>query len=292
MNRKVAISTGAGVVVIGLLYIFFFSAPGGSAATERFVVPLGSSRNDVAQRLKDEGLIRSAVAFGLVHRSAVAPGGYHLAKTMNVFRVSRALSVSSYMTWVSIPEGSTKAEVAALLAETLDWTRAQENEFLKTDIAAAAPLSEGVYFPTTYLLPKGESVASTTARIYAKFNEEFAPYAAEALRQNIKWTTVLRLASLVQAEAAGLEDMSLVAGILWNRLLDGMRLQVDVAPDTYREAGLPAQPINNPGLGAIRAALEPEKTGCLYYIHDERGIIHCSATFAEHRANVERYLKE
>ena len=131
------------------------------------------------------------------------------------------------------------------------------------------------------------------------------------------WTTGLRLASVVQREAAGKEDMPLVAGILWNRLLKGMKLEVDstvqyargktdkcwwapIKPgditeidspyNTYKYKGLPPHPIDNPGIDAIEAVLNPTETDCLYYLHDNNGQIHCAKTYEEHKANIEKYL--
>lgn len=51
-----------------------------------------------------------------------------------------------------------------------------------------------------------------------RFDEQFAPYISQFAQQNIKWTTGLKLASIVQREAGGKSDMPLIAGILWNRL--------------------------------------------------------------------------
>ncbi len=290
-NLKISVGIAVGIAVIGLLYVFCFSAPGGNGELQRFVVPLDAQQSAAVQSLKTGGFIRNAFAFELIHRGDIAPGGYHLADDMNVFQISRILSEPPYMEWVVIPEGLTKARIATLLAQALDWTSAQKSEFLVYNVAAAAPLTEGIFFPDTYLIPLGETVASTTERLYDKFNEKFAPYAAEALKQNVKWTTVVKFASLIQAEAAGPQDMQLISGILWNRLLSGMRLQVDAASSTYREAGLPAQPIDNPGLEAISAVLDPTKTNCLYYLHDQAGVIHCAATYAEHEANIKKYLQ-
>jgi len=150
------------------------------------------------------------------------------------------------------------------------------------------------------------------------FDEKFAPYLPQFAKQNIIWTTGLRLASIVQREAAGKQDMPLIAGILWNRLLKEMKLEVDAtvqyargktetgwwAPikpsdigeidspyNTYKYQGLPPHPISNPGIDAIEAVLNPTETDCLYYLHDDNRQIYCAATYEEHVANIEKYLR-
>ena len=39
-----------------------------------------------------------------------------------------------------------------------------------------------------------------------------------------------------------------------------MPLQVDVAPVTYKERGLPSEPILNPGLKSVQAAMNPKSS--------------------------------
>jgi UPF0755 protein len=122
--------------------------------------------------------------------------------------------------------------------------------------------------------------------------------------------------------------MPLISGIIWNRLLNGMRLQIDAtiqyargldgyekeAEDlqvgksnwwtpmkkedkeidspynTYKYEGLPPTPIANPGIPAIEAALYPQETDCIYYLHSDYQI-HCSSNYDDHLDNIERYLK-
>jgi len=110
--------------------------------------------------------------------------------------------------------------------------------------------------------------------------------------------------------------MPLISGIIWNRLLKGIKLDIDAtvayakgnikdgfwAPpkkadlkidspyNTYLYKGLPPTPICNPGIEAISAALYPASTTCLYYFHDENKIIHCSKSYEEHQENIKKYL--
>ena len=70
-----------------------------------------------------------------------------------------------------------------------------------------------------------------------------------------------------------------------------MSLQADAAPETYKTRGLPKLPIGNPGLLAIKAAIYPQSSPYLYYLHDKNGDIHYAKSFAEHQRNIAKYLK-
>ena len=109
--------------------------------------------------------------------------------------------------------------------------------------------------------------------------------------------------------------MKLISGIIWNRIFSGMKLQIDatlqyakgseedgwwekVNPkdknidspyNTYLHKELPPSPIANPGLAAIEAAYNPQKTSCLFYMHDKNRIIHCAKTYEEHKKNIQKY---
>ena len=221
------------------------------------------------------------------------------------------------MKWVVIPEGLRKEQIAEILATELGWSDQEKSDWVTKYTVMNDDYIEGVYFPDTYLIPKDESGLQIAQRFIDKFNEQFAPYAEKFAAQNIKWTTALKIASLIQRETGSKEDMPLIAGIIWNRLLQGMKLDIDAtlqyargdtgngwwAPitvadkqidspyNTYLHSGLPPHPICNPGIDTIDAVLNPAKTECLYYLHDSNGQIHCAKTYEEHKANIEKYLK-
>lgn len=222
-----------------------------------------------------------------------------------------------YMKWVVIPPGLRKEEIATLLTTALGWTTKQKTEWITKSTTTKPEYIEGVYAPDTYLIPVGEKPSVVATRLIAKFNEGFAPYLPEFTAKNIKWTSALTLASIVQREAANVADMPLIAGILWNRLNQNMMLDVDAtlqyirgntgngwwAPisiadkqidspfNTYEHTGLPPHPISNPSLDAINAVLNPATTDCLYYLHDGNHVTHCATTYAEHQTNIQLYLK-
>jgi UPF0755 protein len=321
-TKWIAIAVAAVVIaiIVIVVYMSMFSAPQKNAEPERFIVALGSNKTKIIKQLQTDGFIKSPWAFNFAlnwkGEKDIKAGGYKISKSMDTWEIAVVLSGKPYMKWVVIPEGLRKEEIADIIALALGWNNEQKQEWITKDTAAKYDYIEGVYFPDTYLIPVDESPSDVAERLRLKFEEQFAPYAQEALKQNIKWDTLLKISSIVQREAAGKDDMPLVAGILWNRLLAGMKLEVDatvqyargktsggwwspIKPadkridslyNTYKYKGLPPHPIDNPGIEAIKAALYPAKTECLYYLHDSSGIIHCAKTYEEHQQNIEKYL--
>jgi UPF0755 protein len=60
--------------------------------------------------------------------------------------------------------------------------------------------------------------------------------------------------------------------------------------NTYQNGGLPPGPIANPSVAAIVATLNPKKTPCFYYFHDNDSAFHCSETYDEHVALLKKYF--
>ncbi len=304
-----------------LLYSRYFGpvTVDAQAATE-FIVPPDADFDIVTRELKELGYIKSMTAFRIAYLSAggmreIREGGYMLSPSMDAWTVAELLSRPPYLAWITFPPGWRKEQIAEYLANKLNWSEEEKQQFITVDTAPTPEQVEGVYYGDTYLIPSDQAPAQVAARLRDRFREVFAPFAEQTVEKNVTWTEVLIMASLIEREAAR-NDKHLVSGILWNRINDGMRLQVDASlqyirgaegnwwpvprPEdkdlespfnTYMYSGLPPHPITNPSIESIEAALNPTDTGCLYYLHDNDGEIHCSPSYAGHRANVDRYLR-
>lgn len=184
---------------------------------------------------------------------------------------------------------------------------------------------EGYLFPETYEFLKDDTVHNYVATFYAQFDAQFTKEMYAALKkQDMTLPELVTLASFVQEEAGNSQDSN-VAQVFRNRLAEGSpypRLQSNtsshvqsdadnnylwnwVAPyyggwddipenilaayDTYSCTGLPAGPISNPGLAAIKAALEPqpdeEAKDAYFFVTDLKGNYYYAHTLAEHNAN-------
>jgi len=287
--------------------------------TDRFTVSLTATNESIADSLLQAGFITKSETFVNIlnkEKVAILPGAYKLSKEMTEVQINKVLHSKPYMKWVMLKPGLRKEEIATILAESLGWTSKQKSNWILKDTTTSPEYTEGVYYPDTYLIPVAEEPALIAKRLIAKFNENFSDYLPQFTAKNIKWSRALTLASIVQREASGNEDMPLIAGILWNRLNQNIALGVDAtlqyirgdkgsgwwAPitvaekqtdspfNTYKYKGLPPHPISNPGVKAIEAVLNPKTTDCLYYIHDKNHITHCAKTYEEHKQNIQKYL--
>ena len=229
-----------GIVVVGMLlagawlaYGSLFAAPQAEPTSDVFIINRNQDGSVIADKLQSQGFVRSGFAFASIlsakgKLSAIAPGGYHLSKDMDVWQVAEKLITGNPdLKWVTIPEGWRKEQIGELLAKTFNWSGDDLKKWDTVYTKMRSEYLEGTYFPDTYLIPIDESGLDMANRMTRRFDEQFAPYVGGFAAQNIQWTTGLKLASLIQREAAGNGDMPLIAGILWNRLNRGMKLEID-----------------------------------------------------------------
>jgi UPF0755 protein len=248
-----------------------------------FLVPVGSSATQIGLNLYKKGLIKNQTAFKIyVQFSGVSgniqAGNYRLSPSFNLFQIVSQLSKNPLDVKVTIPEGLDRIEIAAKFAKSLDQNQAFINEFL-----ISSQKDEGYLFPDTYLVTNNATPGAIIAKMKANFDNRTAG-------MNLTRDQVI-LASIIEKETKSIEERPIVSGILVKRLSVGMALQVDVAPITYKERGLPASPIANPGLISLEAAVSPVETDYWYYLHDPTGQIHYAKTLAEQNVNIKKYLQ-
>lgn len=308
-------------VISGLaIFISLLQAPDSSdQSTFTFVIPKGQATQVIAQRLKDEGLIRSPLAFRFVlyqqgKQTSIQAGSFKLSPSMSVSELTQVLSKGTDDLWITIPEGWRREEIAASLAKQ-ELSDFDEQEFFLLSNGL-----EGRLFPETYLVSKASSTSTLVNLLVNTFESKVLTALEDDLaKSQLDLNQILTLASLVQRESANDQEMPLIAGILFNRLEINMPLQVDASLqyikgysvaeqtwwptptvadknldsvyNTYQNPGLPPQPICNPGLVAIKAVLNPQSTTAFYYIHDLSGQIHTAETIEDHNANVNQYLR-
>jgi len=319
----IALFTLSVLIFILLAYGWVLFGPAGtSKEIEVFIVPQEKDGLDVTESLYDQSFIKNEKGFRFLldkfaRDKEIKPGGYRFSKNMYAWQVLGKITGRVDLAWVTISFCPRKEQVGEKLASALGWSQDELDKWNNVYTNTKPEYFEGVYYPDTYLLPVDEHGGQIAARFINHFNEKFTPFIDKFIAKNIKWTTGLKIASLIAREAGGVEDMKLISGIIWNRLDQGMALQIDATMqytlgknedgswwgdidlaekqkdspyNSYLYKGLSPTPICSPNVDAIEAALNPEETDCLFYLHDNAKNIHCAVTYEEHLENIKKYL--
>ena len=184
---------------------------------------------------------------------------------------------------VTIPEGFDVSQIA-------DTAGAKLPNFNKPDFLLEASGKEGYLFPDTYFFLTTANDTDVLNTMSANFTKKITPLLPEISASGKTESDIITMASILEREGKSQTDREVIAGILWKRISIGMPLEVDAAPETYQTKGLPENPIANPGLESIEAAIYPASSPYLYYLYDKNGVIHYAKTFAEHKLNEQKYL--
>jgi len=308
-------------------YKWFFSpvSPAGGDANSdantdvKVVIPRGASVIKIADILYEQKLIRHPLAFRLAVKlgnldSKLQAGSFEIPANLSPAEIAQKLTEGTQDTWITIIEGWRAEEIADYLA-TQELTAFDKTEFLTT----AASL-EGKLYPDSYLVPKEIATSAIIDLLTRTYQRKILDELDQEIRNSHLTTDeIIIMASILEREARGSEQMRRVAGILFNRLEIGMPLQVDaslqyikgynqasnswwVPPtaadktlqspyNTYVNPGLPRGPICNPGQEAVKSVLDPMASNDLFYLHAPDGSIHYAQTLEGHNANVNRYLR-
>jgi UPF0755 protein len=291
------------------------------------VISKGSSATQIASKLESVGLIKSSLAFRIYvqitnQAEKIPSGEYRLPSNLSLFKLVDQLIKGPTGIWVTIPEGLRREEIAQEFASALGQNSQFTEEFLNLSKG-----QEGFLFPDTYLFLKDASPSAVINKMLATFDKRVDSKMKDDIKVSGRTLSeVINLASLVERETKTDEERPIVAGILFKRIEIGMPLQVDatvqyaIANDkcqmtnvkceswwptttledrkinskynTYKYGGLPPTPIANPGLSSIKAAIYPQDSPYLYYLHDAGGQIHYAKTLDEQNANARKYIEE
>lgn len=258
--------------------------------------PHGTSTSEIAQLLQGAGVIRSARVFQVARLlspgAALQAGEYKFdkpASTMDVFR--RIARGDTFYYELVVPEGQNLFDIAASIKDLKifppeTFLAAARNPKMIQDLDPLAPSLEGYLFPDTYRVNRQTTAQSLCRAMTGRFRAMWTK-----LNSRADVHQVVTLASLVEREAHNPEERPTVASVFHNRLSIGMKLDCDPTTvyaalldgryrgtihrsdldsdhpyNTYKHVGLPPGPIANPGLGAIKAALNPAVTDYLFFV--------------------------
>ncbi|MEM5779581.1 MAG: endolytic transglycosylase MltG [Lawsonibacter sp.] len=265
-------------------------------------------------------------------KAKVSPGTYSLNTDMDYRALLSGMSINSATkaeVSVTIPEGYTIAQIFQLLedngistVEELNAAAAEHDyafSFLEDIPLGDANRLEGFLYPDTYTFNTPHSALYAINKMLVNFDNRLTQTMRTQVEESgYSMREILTIASLIERETDG-EDREKIASVIYNRLdnptastvgylqidatlayINGGKVpteadkSIDSPYNTYRYKGLPPAPIANPGLEAIHAALNPEKTSYFYYALGDDNVHHFFKTYEEQQkfiAGQTRYQK-
>jgi len=323
-----ALAIAALVVAAGALYVRHWLAQPLAIGSEPAIVEVqpGQTLTAVARELAARGLLTHPRLLALYGRFIGADSRMHAGEfsikpgTSPRGLLQALVSGAVVQHSVTIVEGWTFRELRVALAAvpTLEHTTdGMQDDAVMRALGEEGKPPEGLFFPDTYLFGKGTRDIDLLRQSRDRMRKELA--AAWASRhENLPLEDAyeaLILASIIERETGHADERARIAGVFVERLRRGMRLQTDPTViyglgakfdgnlrrtdlerdgpyNTYTRAGLPPTPIALPGAASLRAAVQPDVRGELFFVATGEGDgRHAfSQTLAEHEAAVRRYL--
>ena len=295
--------------------------------TLQIYIPSGTGAYQIGEDLEAAGLIHSVTAWKLwtLWQGIKDQSGEFKAGTYEL-SLSDSLPVLAQKIWqgqvielsFTIPEGWSIRQMANYF-ESLGYFSAEEFIAATNQIPQqkypwlpnGLPHLEGFLYPNTYQLQSDQITPQQVIDLMLNSFEQIAlPIYQQAQNKTnfnlLQWVT---LASIVEKEAVVKEERNLIAGVFFNRLGQGIKLETDPTVEyglgirqtadqpltleqvrtpspynTYLNPGLPPTAIASPGSASLKATLEPEQTEYLYFVARYDGTHVFSTTLANHEA--------
>jgi UPF0755 protein len=313
-----------GAIVSGIIWYNTQLSPVGGDISQlkEITIDAGSTPSQIGKKLKEQSIIRNALAFDIYIRLAdnkivLQAGTYRLSPAETTPQIVEhfvkgsvnQFSITFYpgatFTTVLKSAGYSDSEIATALGETYSGPL--------FDGKPANTGLEGYIYGETYNFNVGATVKDILQATFDEFYKvvqdnnlvkDFADHGLN-LYQGIT------LASIIQREVSKPEDQKQAAQIFYSRLDLGMNLGSDVtyqyiadktgvprdtnldSPyNTRRYPGLPPGPIAVPGLTALQVVAQPAEGDYLYFLSGDDGKTYFAHTDAEHEANIVNYCKE
>lgn len=311
----IVVLTIAGAVALVFFALQQYQSVGPLEADTNFIVRPGTGVADIAANLERSNIVTDARIFRYVTMSylqkgdTLKAGEYEIKAKSSMKDIMELLeSGKSILYSVTIPEGLTSKQIFQRLAA---------EEMLDGDLPAVLP-PEGSLRPDTYKFTRGrkrQEIVDQMAAAQTKLVDSIWEKRETDLPISTKEEFVT-LASIVEKETGKADERSRVAGVFYNRLKAGMRLQSDPTViyglfggdgkpedrpiyesdlkkktpyNTYVIDGLPPAPIASPGKAALEAVAHPSRTQELYFVADGTGGHVFATNLNDHNANVKQW---
>ena len=307
--------------------LYWYTRPTGVTGVIGIEIKRGFTAKDIAELLKNKGLLRSAFLFTVYSElkgyDRTFKAGHHpLDGAMSMRRIARQLTLNPPLPpdkLVTVIEGLTIREIASVIAAGADvdsagFVETAMNRCMAQQFDIDSETLEGYLFPDTYYVKVNSSPTEVIGRMVARFFAVFDDsLRTRAARMGMTQNEVVILASIIECETAHDDERPFVSQVFHRRLKLGWPLEanptiqyafgckrrvldedlnIDSPYNTYMHPGLPPGPVSSPGEKSLRAALYPADTSYLYFVADGNGGNVFSRTLREHSRAVRRYKQQ
>lgn len=290
-----------------------------------YTIKPGTSYSHLINDFKRNGWIDSKLVFKVYGKlnpelTQLKAGTYQLQADMSFIALLALLnSGEEHQFKITFVEGTTFKEWLIQLAETDNIKNTLHDKSAKQILAllkSEYTHPEGVFFPDTYQFTAGTSDLDILRLAHARMVKELAQVWQErdkGLPYKSSYDALI-MASLIEKETGQVFEQPMIASVFINRLAKRMRLQTDptiiyglgdrytgdityanirekTAYNTYQINGMPPTPIAMPGLSALKASVQPDKTALLYFVSKGNGEHYFSKTLREHNNAVNKYIR-
>lgn len=313
------------VIAAANVFADFFGLKDGNDV--KIVVNQGDTADMISEKLKKEGIVSSKLLFKAFSRvsgtgSDFKTGSFLINSGDSYAQICQKLitvPLPEGTIWVTIPEGfelrqiADKLESEGLINREKFYEEIENGKFEYSfidELPKRENRLEGYLFPDTYLLSPTDGEHAIINAMLKRFVEVFnEKYQKRAKEMDMTTDEVITLASIIEREALGDSDRTLVSSVFHNRLksndmpylqscatvqyilkerkkvLSVSDTKINSPYNTYINKGLPLGPIASPGEKAISAALYPEKSDYLFFVLDSSGNHRFAKTHEEHLLN-------
>lgn len=319
---------GLGVILGGAVYLHLYAPASWEKHIKVVNIPTGTSFQDVARILEENGIVRDQRSFYLLARiSGVIPkvkaGEYEVHTAMKPSEVLDKLIRGEVIQYpITIPEGYNIYQIADVLdrakvCNKQTFIQKARDPVLVASLGFEGDSMEGYLFPDTYNFPKGHDEEQIIRQMAGRFHSMFRSLSKRAAELGLSRREVVILASMIEKEAVDDQERRLISAVFHNRLQRGMALQSDPTAvygvktgkgaggritrqdlqrktpyNTYQINGLPKGPIANPGFKSLEAALYPANVNYLYFVSKNDKTHYFSSTLEEHNRAVNKYQRK
>ncbi len=320
-----------GIFGVSAFYLNWAHTGGPNDLEVEVIIERGSSSHQIGRELRKVGVINSPFMFFSYLRiftrasSKLQSGDYlippHTTPERIIYMLEHGLQREFKFT---IPEGSTLKDIIDIIARTgLASHEALEaaiaNPLLTEEFKIPAEVRggiEGYLFPDTYIFQAGTLPMTIFRHMHEELLKNITPEMVQRMGElHMTLNEVLTMASLVEKETGNKAERPLIAGVFFNRLRKGMKLQTDPSVvygvkrpkgkkiakkdlghkheyNTYIHTGLPPGPIAAPGLAAIKAVLWPTPSKYIFFVAKGNGTHEFCVNYGCHVGAIQQYLKK